>query len=668
MAEEKESIKTGSFSLKYLNFLSNFKLLKKAFIDFFIYYVLLLIIIDIVIFFLNGDANVLSSLYNIKHEIIASRRFESKLPYINHEIGVYWGYASDLLVKSAYLLIIYPVIFFFINKLGKRSTEKFLRGAKLISVNELKNRIKEAGLETGFPLGDFNLPIKFEPNHAFIIGRPGVGKTVMALQIIENILARKHKALLYDYKGDYMRTFYNPDRDYVFNPIDERSLNWNIFEEIATDFDIESIAGSLIPTPADAKDKYWTDAARAIFAGVLKFIRTNFDNPDNELLWNTLCKTPEELYNICKESKNGSEKFLSGGPSPMPNPTVASVISTLTQHTICFKYASGNNKNQKEFKIKDWLYSDESSILFLINYPDIKDTLSPFISLFIDLLSKKLLSMEDDRNRRIFLLLDEFGTLSKLPTLIQILTASRSKGGSCWIFIQDFGQIDLVYGKETRSTIINSAGIGVSFALSDFDTADTISKKLGKKESISKKESFNLSAKSESQSLSQSEEKSDKDIVTPSELLNLPNLQAFVKIPDFDVVRVKFDYTKFHYTPSNAEPFKVKKTFSVGRGTNKVSSLDKVLKKLRNNEDDDEEDFEVDEAEFEDDNVTDSFKQEVDEEIRIAKNKSRRSSLSSSKNVFNEINKDIEESIKLNMEIINECVFFNRLRKIYSVE
>ncbi len=69
------------------------------------------------------------------------------------------------------------------------------------------------------------------------------------------------------------------------------------------------------------------------------------------------------------------------------------------------------------------------------------------LSLFIDFMGRKLLSLDDDENRSIYFILDEFGTLQKMPTIVDILTQARSKGGRVFLGTQDFSKIDEIYGK-----------------------------------------------------------------------------------------------------------------------------------------------------------------------------------------------------------------------------
>ena len=69
----------------------------------------------------------------------------------------------------------------------------------------------------------------------------------------------------------------------------------------------------------------------------------------------------------------------------------------------------------------------------------------------MDMFASKLVSMNDDPRRKLFLVLDEFGALNNLPAVVQILRLGRSKGAAVSIGVQEFGQIDKVYGREERS-------------------------------------------------------------------------------------------------------------------------------------------------------------------------------------------------------------------------
>ena len=54
-----------------------------------------------------------------------------------------------------------------------------------------------------------SIPFKCENRHFFTIGKPGAGKTQLLCRAIEKVVERNDKAIVYDFKGDYISRFYN---------------------------------------------------------------------------------------------------------------------------------------------------------------------------------------------------------------------------------------------------------------------------------------------------------------------------------------------------------------------------------------------------------------------------------------------------------------------------
>src|SRR5208282_4444695 len=110
--------------------------------------------------------------------------------------------------------------------------------------------------------------------------------------------------------------------------------------------------------------------------------------------------------------------------------------------------------------------------LFITNYEECKDTLRPILSLFIDLLGRKLLALPDSFDRRVYFFLDELGTLQRLSTIKDLLILSRKKGGSIFVGIQDFAQLIHIYGPEQSDTMMNGFNNIVILRCTDPATAD----------------------------------------------------------------------------------------------------------------------------------------------------------------------------------------------------
>ena len=218
-----------------------------------------------------------------------------------------------------------------------------------------------------------------------------------------------------------------------------------------------------------------------------------------------------------------------------------SVFSVLMQYVKSFEYMS---QADGEFSLDQWLEQGKGCI-FVTNYSLVQDTLRPILSLFIDLLGKKLLSQKDDYYRRIFFFLDEFGTLQRLSTIVRLLTLSRSKGGSVWIGIQDIGQIDKLYTEALRQSIINACGNTVIFSVSDPKTGKFLSEKIGEISYINTDETFSMGVESSKDGLSLSRREKKESLVLSSEILNLKDLSCYVKLPNYDISKTELTYK--HY-------------------------------------------------------------------------------------------------------------------------
>jgi type IV secretory pathway TraG/TraD family ATPase VirD4 len=410
------------------------------------------------------------------------------------------------------------------SKGGDSGSKQHVRGAAMTDDEKLSKAIVSMVNSDSLPITQkVKLPQRYETTHFFTIGRPGCGKSQLFYRIIQKVMSRGDKAIIYDFKGDQVAKFYDPEKHVLFNPFDKRCAQWNVFNEIESPLDIRSIANSLIPITGN--DPYWSNAARDVFAGIL-----------------TACyqagrKTNDEVYRCCSMPAQELSSFLARYPGTetatrhlAQDKAGASILSIMSSSTQCFEYL----RNIKgDFSIRKWASDDtDKRCVFLTNYTEISDTIRPILSLFVELAGKRVLSMPDNLQRRFFFFIDEFGTLNNLPTIPTMLTNGRSKGMSIWIAIQDIGQIEKIYGKDISQTIINSCATSFTFAVNDPFTADFISKKLGEREI----RQVNVShSDGQSSSSTTSYQTMNERVVMASEVQNLPNLVFFLKIPEYNI-------------------------------------------------------------------------------------------------------------------------------------
>lgn len=443
--------------------------------------------------------------------------------------------AANLLLSPIYLIF----IAFFIKRAKSQLADRYISGARMISASELRAKIRRTGKETDIPLAqDIHMPKDAEVKHFFIIGRPGTGKTVFLSKILSRLIERRERAIIHDFKGDYISRFYDPTKDRIFNPLDARGVRWNVFNEIKTVMDIETIAASLIPE-SYGPDNFFNKAARDVLVGILHYLWLN-NQRTNDALYAAVTAPGEQIAAWLKDTTGGEAGYVyiqdASGKQAL------SVFATLMTFTSCFKYMPSGH--DCDFSVTKWIESGEGMI-FVSNYADIKDTLKPILSLFIDLAGKRLLSLPDNPARRVFFILDEFGTLQKLTTIQNLLTASRSKGGSIWLGIQDVGQLDKIYTPSGRQTIVNAAGNYASFSVADPDTSEYMSRKIGDIELSRVQESYVTSPNDYRDSVNITRQEKVKRLVLGSDISNLHDLECYMKLANYDITRIKLDHKKY---------------------------------------------------------------------------------------------------------------------------
>ncbi len=459
-------------------------------------------------------------------------------------------FARSVLWKCVWVGLICSAIYLFIplgvrgfkKRAQEQLTVRYIRGARLITVREFNRDpavSKTCGQETALPFGQVAMPPEAETRHTFIIGRPGTGKTVLLSQVLERLKARGAKGIVYDFKGEYLASFYDPDRDYIFNPLDTRSVGWNLFNELTSYTDVDAMAQSLIPHSIANTDPFWNDAARAVFSGILHYLYQG-DLKDNRELWRMLTADGPQIAQALKRTAGGEAgyRFVEDASSKQ----ALSVFAVMMQYCKCFEFMS---QCQGSFSIRNWLADDRDGMIFITNYADIQDTLKPILSLFIDLLSRKMLSLSNDIERRIFILLDEIGTLQRLSSILKLLTLSRSKGGAVMVGIQDFGQLDQIYGRNHRQSIVNACGNQVIFAVEDSETAEYCSKHISDTEYEETDKSYSMGPHDMRDGVTLSTRTKKKRLFLPSDIRALPELTGICRF----AVHPAYVVSRWRYNP-----------------------------------------------------------------------------------------------------------------------
>ena len=613
-------------------------------------------------------------------EIVSFELFMNKMePYIERRIYRIKTQTLGLIYWTSLLYLILPLIMVLLSKKFKSdSKDKFIRGSKIISPEKLKEMIAaKCNNEFKFRISDnVHIPLSIINRHCICLGRPGTGKTQLISRIVKQIIANGYRAVIHDFKGDFISTFYDYKKHLIFNPLDKRHMGlkdvemqliddckelkmvdcndkigqhyndkiskqedlyqyycikhkqrtakisdneeetannliakycdeieaidkwiksdfkasnfskrpkneyvlsmfsyselldeirnivdciepnskfikiktglakkesktkgWSIFNELKSSIDVDAFCASLIPESA-SQDNFWPISSRQLLGSIITYCIYNNKTTYQEL-WKHVNLGNAQLLELFKSTPGCEEgcKLLT------EDKTANSILAVMSNYTKPIKYLVGTEGN---FSIKKWVAKEdhEKKIIFLSNQATVQETLRPFLTLFADFSIKTLLSLEDNLSRRLFFILDEFGELGKIGTIVPLLTGSRSKGGAGFILIQDTARLNTIYGQDGRTTIVNACGNLISFAVKK-EEADFVSECFGTVEIKRTDESKSVGVDTVNNSISISKQTVEKQLVLPSEITNIPTLNFYIQLTDYDVSRDKLDIESF---------------------------------------------------------------------------------------------------------------------------
>ncbi len=146
--------------------------------------------------------------------------------YPNGELSSYSKYVLDMFKKDvleSFRFFIFGVGFYFLLRFifYRDLLGKYIKGAKLISVNRLIQILKSEG-RARFKIGPVPLPIERESDHVLYIGPEGCGKKIDMMRNIKTAIFNDFPCIIFDFNGDMISHFYREHTDHIFNIADPK--------------------------------------------------------------------------------------------------------------------------------------------------------------------------------------------------------------------------------------------------------------------------------------------------------------------------------------------------------------------------------------------------------------------------------------------------------------
>ena len=423
-----------------------------------------------------------------------------------------------------------------------------IRGAELATARELGWRVRPAhrrlrdallARSASYTIAGVPFPDRAETRHTIVSGTTGSGKTVLISDLVAQIRERGERCVLYDKMGSYTRSFYDPECDVLLNPLDARAPRWSPFYEARSPRDFDTMAAALIPQQKDTVDPFWVTAARQLFAngaGVL----SDRGVTQNSVLVDHLLKT--DLTALAEAMEGTVAQSIVDPENPK---TALSVRAMLTAHLGALEVLSDDGT---PFSIRDWIADeDRGGFLFLTSRADQHASLRGLISTWLEIAVNAMLSLEQDDERRIWVVLDELPTLHQVPSLQPGLAESRQFGGCFVLGIQVISALRDLYGRNGAETISGLCGTRAVLAAPDEDTARWSAASLGRAEVEEVTEGFSYGANTIRDGVSLTPKRELRPLALASEIMRLPALHGYLRFPGpLPAARIALDYVDRH--------------------------------------------------------------------------------------------------------------------------
>lgn len=428
---------------------------------------------------------------------------------------------------------------------------KHLRGSKILPLPELSQQIKafnkKRKKKSLYCIAGVPFPAGSENTHCLISGTTAVGKTSLFCDLIKQIRANGDRAIIYDKMGTFVGKFYDPNFDVICNPFDVRTPHWNVFSEGRKASDFDMMAKALIPEQKGMADPFWVLAARILFSKVAEGLRLS-GNPTNEQLVSKLLKI--DLSEMAALLKHTVAQSIIDEQSPK---TALSVRAVMTAYLSCLEHLPDNPQAQP-FSIRNWIEDDsQDGFMFLTTRGDMHESIKGLTTCWLEIAVNSLLSLEQNRDRKVWFILDEVPSLYNIPSLEPGMAETRQFGGCFVIGLQVWSAMRDIYGANGAETLSGLARTRVVLSTPDKATADWCSHALGNAERTELQETLSYGAHDMRDGVSLAERNELRPIVLPTEIMSLPDLTGYLRLPQ------DFPVTKFNVKPFSSQ--KIAKSF-----------------------------------------------------------------------------------------------------------
>lgn len=345
----------------------------------------------------------------------------------------------------------------------------------------------------------FRLPIDLNDiTHCLVIGAPGSFKSSTLLNALIwnfNFAKEKDKFTVFamDVKPELARKSVdmNSNQCHVFNPSLKEGWGWDVWYGLdsttSTDDEIieraDMLARAIIVNPNNGQNEFFYVSAQNLltcflgwgFVNGLGFTETIIQVlsvPLKDLISTVTFDPNMDGHDSIKDPLRGYDDKTSDG--------MQDIELTMRQELRIFQTRSVRyqlDENHRKASPADLV----NGISVFLAIPD--NLLKQYSAIF-RLITQQVLNFlssipEEERADHdaplIWMLIDEFGSIGKIPDILDALARLRSRKVSIWLAVQGLSQLDMAYGHDGSRAIVDNTETTLVFSCKDKSTVDIIS-------------------------------------------------------------------------------------------------------------------------------------------------------------------------------------------------
>lgn len=343
--------------------------------------------------------------------------------------------------------------------------------------------------------GYLTVPAADTAKHALVCGPTGCGKTSSIF--IPNLIERLNTSAIVTeatagdeppdlyFKTAGYRHLAGQHAVYYFNPDDLSSDRINPLDAVNSIDQAQNVANLIIQNTSkkhSGGDPIWETSERHLLTALILHVagergnlgdvrRLMKEGPEGMgkiLAYSQIEPARDEYKAFYKNSTEGFRNGVTSGLMQRLNLWVNPKIVALTERTDL-----------------DLNALSEQLFTFYMAVPAQKTHLKPLSALIFNFIVD--LALQKHFRYPLYLSLDEFTNFGYIPAIAEKLTIIRHRGIAAMIGIQDYIQMEKVYGREDATLLFGQPGTKVFFRPRDLVTAKKISESLGTKTVVERK-------------------------------------------------------------------------------------------------------------------------------------------------------------------------------------